>query len=244
MNILVVIAHPDDEIIWCGEFLRKLIKNKNHIRCKEFITSSQNLGYNPILLPNEDKGPDTIIESPLGINMELDIIYKNKKDRYDLIITHSPTGEEGANLHHIQTHYESIIFSHKNKIPIVFFSSHISIEKKLAVHIPLKKSLIFRGKSLVLFAKIFYYLKKASKTNHNSFSSTIYFFIFIKYHFLKTKIFTITTNTNSNWKKKFIAENYNSLSSQILKLKFIESDFEFISGHDRNILVMIQEHLI
>jgi hypothetical protein len=98
----VVVAHPDDEVLWSGGLLARhsgldviccSIPYRDPERALCFFRAMKFLGHHPFLLPFSEQNGTTPL-AHLGL---LDL------DSYDTIITHNATGEYG-HLHHKQVH--------------------------------------------------------------------------------------------------------------------------------------------
>ena len=98
----VIVAHPDDEILWSGGLLARhpgldvvccSIPYRDPERVIGFFKAMKLLGHHPLLLPYSEGSAS----SPLT---HLDLI---ELDRYSTIITHNAAGEYG-HLHHQQVH--------------------------------------------------------------------------------------------------------------------------------------------
>lgn len=101
INTLVVVAHPDDDILWFGEFLINnssstkvlcITGANNDVRSKEFITvmSVLNVAYEIW---------DYIDSKNHVGSIELENELKNICDKFDKIYTHSSCGETGHPQH-------------------------------------------------------------------------------------------------------------------------------------------------
>jgi SAM-dependent methyltransferase len=99
-KIAVIVAHPDDEILWCGGLL---IRNKGFdvICCSipyrdpervlGFFKAMKMLGHHPFLLPFSEESANTPLKNLNLISLQ----------DYEIIITHNEQGEYG-HLHHQQ----------------------------------------------------------------------------------------------------------------------------------------------
>jgi hypothetical protein len=101
----VVVAHPDDEVLWCGGFLWRYrdvgwdviccsIPRIDPVRAWRFVAACRALGASPLLLPFTESPPD----APLRHLEHLEGL----RD-YDCLVTHGEKGEYG-HLHHCQVH--------------------------------------------------------------------------------------------------------------------------------------------
>jgi SAM-dependent methyltransferase len=98
----VIVAHPDDEILWSGGLLARhsgldviccSIPHRDPERVLGFFKAMKLLGHHPLLLPYSESNA----HSPLT---HLDLL---ELDHYATIITHNANGEYG-HLHHRQVH--------------------------------------------------------------------------------------------------------------------------------------------
>lgn len=108
---LLIVAHPDDDILWGGAHLMEkgyfvvVITNKTNLkRKKEFYNVLEASGNDGIILAHPDKTfgkKDSWDRSREGIQRDLEKIIRYK--HWDLIVTHNVEGEYG-HIHHKMTH--------------------------------------------------------------------------------------------------------------------------------------------
>lgn len=122
-EIAIIVAHPDDETLWCGgtilqhpecNWLVACLCRKNDIdrapKFKKALTAYMAKG----IMGNLDDGPEQI---PLDINeVKHEILALLPKQNFDLIITHSPYGEYTKHLRHEETGKAVIELWHDQKI--------------------------------------------------------------------------------------------------------------------------------
>lgn len=106
-NIVVIVAHPDDETLWCGGtmllnpnynwFVACLCRKYDPDRALKFKKAL--IAFNAMgIMGNLDDGPEQL---PLDDKTVKDAILKLLPDKnFDLILTHSPFGEYTRHLRH------------------------------------------------------------------------------------------------------------------------------------------------
>lgn len=139
-SILMVVAHPDDEILWGGDYLIKERQNVHVVvtstqnretseRFKEFKAVQEKVGYHGEFLDGNDTGDSSEgLESHIHQRIK-SLICENTWER---IITHGPEGEYGHRRHQ-QVH--DAVFA------AVMQCNDISYGKKLFVFEPHPSSL-------------------------------------------------------------------------------------------------------
>ncbi len=127
-NILVVVAHPDDECLYFFGGLKELAKNArvtvlsatyccDSHRAKELRSVCLALGVECAFLEIEDLGFWSVLPN-------LSDCFNNymARNSFDMIITHPPHGGEKPHPHHLQIFLMSFVFCLKNKFKFGFFS--------------------------------------------------------------------------------------------------------------------------
>ena len=152
INILLIAAHPDDEVIWFGSTLYELTKlggiNVNVInlwgileppgsmqavtvgykdkdRKEQFYEVCKNMNYSKYHIITDVDTPvyKRMPQTDDNILREFNKALKIiNLDKIDLIITHSYYGDEHKHPGHIITHRFSKNYAHINNIPFSFFS--------------------------------------------------------------------------------------------------------------------------
>ena len=136
-NIVFVVCHPDDEIIWCGGLIHYLASNSNfnvYVVClsgndpnsprvNEFYTAMKLANVkNCVLLGGELRNLlKELPYTPNTLKLGLDKLNLNFSE-IDLIISHSPYGDEHLSPHHRQACRELYYWTKENKIPFSYFS--------------------------------------------------------------------------------------------------------------------------
>lgn len=136
-NIVIVVCHPDDEVLWIGGLISGLSqysfinitviclsgKDDSSPRIKEFYQAQEMAKYKTGIimggplrkatepLPEISK---TLEEAFFELNMDIKTV--------DCIITHPPYGDEHQHPHHIQAFYAVKNWSQKKSIAFGFFS--------------------------------------------------------------------------------------------------------------------------
>lgn len=122
-NIAVIVAHPDDETLWCGGIMLQhpncnwhvvcLCRKNDPDRAPKFNKVLKSLNVKGIM-GNLDDGPE---QKPLNNQIVREAILKLlPKQNFDLIITHSPFGEYTRHLRHEEIGKAIIALWNDNKI--------------------------------------------------------------------------------------------------------------------------------
>jgi len=111
MRRVLITAHPDDEILWCGGILQRFewdviccsIPRRDPIRAWKFHEAVKTVGATPKLFPAVEPHPSESIPYLENIDLE----------EYDHILTHNQWGEYGHK-HHVDVHnYVVSKYQHK-----------------------------------------------------------------------------------------------------------------------------------
>lgn len=129
-RILIVVAHPDDEVLWFYGGIEALKRNNvleilcltysaNSQRGKELISFGKDCNI-PIIFANlNDFGINKLLSKVSStISNVLD------RTKYDLAITHPPHGGEKPHPHHIQAHFSLKKECRRKNVNFAFFSEY------------------------------------------------------------------------------------------------------------------------
>ena len=139
-NLLFVVCHPDDEAIWIGGLISELSGFdflKIHVIClsggeeksprlPEFLKAKEVSGYDKAYISKEPlhkaENPlpsikETVSDGLKSFNLGLDDI--------DILITHSPYGDEHGHPHHKQAYGELYKWTREKKISFGYFSTAV-----------------------------------------------------------------------------------------------------------------------
>lgn len=129
-NILIVVAHPDDETLWFFQSTQ-VLKQNNRIqifcmthaavskRGKELQSMADAFGLKVLFGHCEDTGFNKYLKSK---EVEQAFIKIFSRQKFDLVITHPPHGGEKPHPHHIQIYLEVKKFSKFHNFKFCFFS--------------------------------------------------------------------------------------------------------------------------
>lgn len=112
MKCVLIIAHPDDELVWFYNLI-KLISNhcidiivisltgKNEERSREFEDSCNIFGAKFFMLDNPTRPASTQLNISLGLILEILNQKKMPLTKNDIIVSHGPEGDDTRHPHHI-----------------------------------------------------------------------------------------------------------------------------------------------
>lgn len=151
LKILLVTAHPDDEVIWFGSTLHELSKNPDidiRVIClwgalekpgtmsavtagfsdldreRHFYEACENQGYGKckIFVDELFDASANQYQTDERLHTAFNICLKSVGD-YDILLTHSPDGDERKHPHHIRLYDFFRKITIENDIPFGFFST-------------------------------------------------------------------------------------------------------------------------
>lgn len=135
---LMIVAHPDDEVIWGGGHLMDggylivcITNGRNEVRAKEFMKVVEKSGNTGIILDYPDKvngRRDDWKQVYDGIYSDVNAIMEYKN--WDMIVTHNKDGEYG-HLHHKIVHkiVTEIYNKDKSDVPLYCFGKYFKKRK-------------------------------------------------------------------------------------------------------------------
>lgn len=133
-NILFVVSHPDDEALWCGGLINELNRTKD---INAYVLALWGCQHDK---PMESGRVDAFLEStkhckgsyvfengPKNLNQALSIGLARLEltTSVDLVITHSPDGDEHSHRHHIALFSFLRDWCDNLNIPFGFFSYYM-----------------------------------------------------------------------------------------------------------------------
>lgn len=137
INILFVVCHPDDEALWVGGLLHGLTqfadvnvyviclsgKDELSLRPQEFEEARAIAGYRAGVVMGSALRPAGQPLPPVdeAVSAGLERLGLSKTD-IDVLITHSPFGEEHMHPHHVQASFELYEWTTRHNIPFGYFS--------------------------------------------------------------------------------------------------------------------------
>jgi LmbE family N-acetylglucosaminyl deacetylase len=140
-TLVFVVAHPDDEAIWSGGILYELSRLGRHRcyvvclsggdpgspRAGEFARAREVAGYakGVVLGGALRKALDPLPSIAELVESALRDQFNLSTQEVDLIVTHSPHGDEMQHPHHQQAYRELHAWTKKRKIPFGFFSTSL-----------------------------------------------------------------------------------------------------------------------
>ncbi len=154
------VCHPDDEALWFGGLLYELSRfkklevyvicisggggSKKTVREKEFLQYKNIANYKDGIVIKRKL--NEAVKKLENISEKINLGLKKLNLSFteiELIITHSPYGDEHRHSHHIQMSKEIFNFSRNKKIPFGFFSC---LPLPRTSHIPYLRSMISLNK--------------------------------------------------------------------------------------------------
>ncbi len=136
--ILVVVCHPDDEVIWFGGSIHALCnlanvevdviclsgKDEGSPREQEFHAAQQVAGYQKGIVLGYPLRRALESLPDISTTLEQGLAALGRRlDEVELLITHSPFGDEHLHPHHQQAFKELLNWSWKVRVPMGFFTT-------------------------------------------------------------------------------------------------------------------------
>jgi LmbE family N-acetylglucosaminyl deacetylase len=157
VSVVFVVCHPDDESLWAGgilhglagfDFVRTYVvclsgNDPASPRSAEFEAASELAGATAgvvlggPLRPAKQPLPDIAVTTQKGLD-DLGL----PPSEVDLLVTHSPYGDEHLNPHHVQAYEELLRWTRAQRIPFGWFSV---LQHPLLFHRPLVRGLRRHG---------------------------------------------------------------------------------------------------
>lgn len=109
-NCAVIVAHPDDETLWAGGLMLMhpnvkwiivtLCRKSDPDRAPKFFNGLEKLGAEGFMADLDD-GPEQMPLDSNKVQKTIELLLPS--NRFDLVITHSPSGEYSRHLRHEET---------------------------------------------------------------------------------------------------------------------------------------------
>lgn len=235
LRLLLVIAHPDDEMLWFFGGLKKLSEqhditlycltyDENTIRGKELMTAASTLNLKCRFGNLEDTGITNCLHNLRSTFKEfLDACLFETP--FDIIITHPIHGGEKPHLHHIQAFYAVRSECRIRNIAFGFFS-----ERRLPL-VEITKS-EFKLTSQFMFSFDLFYFKLllgSSKSKSKKFTEiACHIGESLKYLFKKNQLFILNRFFIRPTEKINILHNYPSQIHHLLKYRSVYDSVEYL----------------
>jgi len=181
-NNLMIVCHPDDEVLWGSKLLERNVKwevvvltnGNNHLRKEKYLKCLKIYNQKGIILNFIDQGKwkeETIKEIKEYLN------HNTKLNEYNSIVTHNPDGEYGHNAHIQLSEIVFNLVKDKSKLSYFTFSkSKQSLSDKnleaLKVYYGryrFKKYFFDQSKRFISIGVNNYYFKKITRLSRISF---------------------------------------------------------------------------
>ncbi len=149
LNLVFVVCHPDDEALWIGGLLCALPEFsgiRTHVIClsgrdstspreAEFHDARRTAGYAAgVVLGFPLRAAGEPLPSIAETTVEGLQHLKLEAAEVDLLVTHSPYGDEHANPHHVQAYRELRAWTRRHGVPFGYFST---VPMSDFAHVPL-----------------------------------------------------------------------------------------------------------